>query len=362
MTPTDRPTREPRAASPRTEGGGDRRRPIAGILLGVGILLGGTAGFLFAERIRPRETRPAPVTTPQPRDERISTERQIAARRLAALPDAPFDLLSLPNATGTVFVPPLRLDPPYETIDSAIFDTLDRRIRLARLRPLARNEVCFDAAHFRFACGLMGRAALQNLLADQSVVCRPLFRNGIPAASEIVEADCRTSAGDLAEALVRRGFATPSPLAGASLDEALAAARAARAGIWSGPWVGPEADPAAADVQEVPFGSIPPRIASPAEEPAIHAGAAETPAAAPEVTAPPRRDTSAAPRPSKPAAPRRSPPPNAAAADTYRPPSLEALAPNAPRDRTEPPGVVAGPIQPPPPGLAERLGAASGSN
>lgn len=142
---------------------------------------------------------------------------------------------------------------PIDAIDSALFDSRDERVRLGAAIPLARDALCVDDTGARFACGLMGRASLQNFVRSRVVTCRRLFR---VADMKIVEADCEAGGEDLAEHQIRAGFAFPSPSARDTHRTAFDEARRRRSGVWTGPYVTDEADPAAADAAATPFGSL----------------------------------------------------------------------------------------------------------
>lgn len=350
------------------------RLPIGGVLLGVGILVGGIGGFLVAKTgskgggARPEVSRPLPV--------RVETvERQVAARRLAALRIPAFDPLVAPETAVDGFASPLVLSPPYEAVDSVIFDTSTHRIRLGRVRPIGRTEICQDANRMRFACGLMGRAHLKSVLGQSPIVCDRLFLAPSPSPDRLV-ADCRNEQGMLSEAMVRAGFALPAALAGSSIEAAAADAVLRRAGVWAGPYVGPDADPGDADERGQPIGSQP---SSAASNLGLPVGGAPT-----RSTSDPMRDPGRSGAGSPEAAEGRKPaktgkprvgPARGETLDTVRidadpkrvgPAVREgggSIAPSsaAARGSGQPAGgVVAGPILPPPPGLAEKLGGGGG--
>lgn len=363
--------REPRREEPETAeripaAGGDGglamswspKKFLGGALLGVGILGGGLTGYLLADGRRTRVPAEAAtrseVATATPRQ---SVESQIAARRLAVFTEAELSPTAPPQVVSSEFMPIITLTSPYEVVDAALFDAGERRIRLARILPVGRQEVCFDTDGRRFACGLMGRAALQNLLARRSVTCAPLFVPR-PVRLDHVEADCSIDGSDVAEHMVRAGFAFPAPLAGGRLTAALDEARRSRAGVWSGPYLVPETDHTIEDSRAT--GTLfqrtsPPEghtLDAPAEDRAAigSIGMQNGPA---QIRKPVRREVTA---------PTKSRPP---ATDAPRLPSPAAAARQPPYDRgpgpapareTPRPGVVAGPILPPSEALARKLG------
>lgn len=229
---------------------------IGGIILGIGVLLGGAGGYMLAQAQRIR----TPITEAGralslPIERGISVERQVAAQRLAALPEVSFSATDPPAIVLSGFDAPIRFSPPFDVIDSALFDSGDRRIRLARIVPVGRQDVCLDGDGRRFACGLMGRATLQNLLAHRSVSCVRLF---LPAnrRHDFIDADCDADGVNIAEHVVRSGFAFPSALTDERLEAALGEAREAQNGVWRGPYLIPEKDAALEDAREVEISSF----------------------------------------------------------------------------------------------------------
>lgn len=326
------------------------RRSMVGAGIGLVLFIGGVGGYLLARASmshRPVAATPAPTkaeTAPG------SAQRQTAARRLAALAAADFSPLDPLREARHGFVAPIVMSPPYETVNSAVFDTAEYRVRLARIRPLGRGEVCFDRSQFRFACGLMGRAALQNVLAGREVACLPRFEVSSTDGHRF-SADCRTEAGDLAETLVRLGFALPTDPDDRRLAAMLGEAQSARRGIWMGPYVEAATDPTAEDEGDLPFVGARPREA--ATDPPAPAGIVEL---RPGTAGGAGSEASGASPPSSARPLFREKPRRSADAPARRTPTLEELAPNA----TLPGGVnvVAGPIRPPSPELAQRLGIA----
>lgn len=326
-------------AEPIVESGASRksRIPVGGVVLGLGILVGGISGFLLA-RNSPREAAPPqpPIVT---RAERVSTERQIASRRLTDFKVEAFSPFIDPVTVVDGFEPPLVLGPPYEAVNSATFDTASLRVRLGRVRAVGRSEVCYDANQMRFACGLMGRAALKNLLGQRMVICDRLFLPGF-AGDGAVAAECRTDEGLVSASLVRQGFSLPSSIGGDDLETALAQAKAARAGVWAGPYVGPSRDPSVEDGKVTPIGVSRPLVGSdvPAPEVIVRPEPSMT-----NKRANVERGTNGGER--------RRPTP---APPVPAPPAAGMATPRIPASGTG--GVIAGPILPPPPSLADRLG------
>lgn len=240
--------------------------PIAGILVGAAILAAGVGVLLVgvgrsgpdgepqtvaakpAERVaapseRPREEPPA------------SRERQTAIRMLGSWRSDAAEPLAEADAAAGRFEPAIRPQPPYDAVDSTLFDALDRRFRLVQAQAVPREEVCRDASGRRFACGLQGRASLQNHIVGKTVICRRLFL-GDPDKTGIVDARCSVDGEDLALFQIRAGWAVPSGHADAEHRAAYEDARARRVGVWAGAWEAPVRDASEIDAREVPFGSL----------------------------------------------------------------------------------------------------------
>lgn len=232
--------------------------PTIGAIVGVALIVGVAVGFTWGRLLSPVQREALPVTPSVPRRESgpvPSPQSRQAAQQLSGWKAEPQDPLDLAATAIDGVVAPLRLSPPYDALDSAVFDSSDQRIRLARILPVGRTEVCTDGGGRRFACGLMSRAALQNLVARRVVVCDRLFlaRDDRQA---VVDADCSVEGIDLAEHLVRSGWAFPSPLAGEHHRTAQAEAQARGVGVWAGAYAVPERDRAEDDIRAISFGSL----------------------------------------------------------------------------------------------------------
>lgn len=330
------------------------RLPLVGIALGLGVLVGVGLGFALwrvgAQHVV--EERKAPMAS---REVVASVERQIAARRLSAFIAEPLDPLDHPGVVLEGFAPPRSFLPPHAAIDATVFDTGEGRVKLADVWPVGRKEVCMGPNEVRFACGLMARASLQNHIAGKTVVCTPRFQPVRAGERATIVADCTVEGRDLASHMVEAGFAFPAGEAAPARSAALDAARAGKRGVWAGHYDLPDRDRALDDIAATSVEAPAPIETGSAEPIAVPPQPSPTPAAA-------RSDKRVAPiaadaRPAKierrgpPEPTRRATPATAPAASV---PSLEKLAPNAKPDN--PGGVIAGPIMPPPPGLAEKLG------
>jgi endonuclease YncB( thermonuclease family) len=206
---------------------------------------------------RPATTE-APVAT-RPAAPSASVETQIAAQRLARFGDL---VEPAGDHVTTSFEEPIRLSPPFDAIDSVVFDAEMRRFRLWGVWPVGRNEICRGDDGSRFACGLMARATLQNHIARKKLVCNRMF--GPDRPGDFVEVVCIAEGVDLALHMIRTGFAFPTRLSGTAHWEALGEAVSEKRGYWNGPQAAPTADRAAEDARSIPVGGV--RLLSPAAD------------------------------------------------------------------------------------------------
>ena len=229
-----------------------------GVAIGLSILVAGGAGLLLGRH----QAAPTPsgVATPvaSPNEKRpavTSLERQIAARRLADWNLELVDRLAPVEGTPAVFEPLLHPTPPFDAVDATLFDAFDMRIRLAHAKPVGRDEACLDHQGQRFACGLRGRASLQNFLFGKTVTCTRLFL-GKSENPDVVDARCSAGGVDLATRQIRAGWAFPSIHGDADHRAALDEAQRERIGVWGGPYEIPRVDHSIEDARDLPFGSL----------------------------------------------------------------------------------------------------------
>ena len=83
-----------------------------------------------------------------------------------------------------------------------------------------------------WGCGLQARAALNNLIRQKDVVCRP---TGERSPQHVPVAHCQTGTTRLDRALVAQGFARPLG-DDALLARDMAEAKAAERGLLNGGW------------------------------------------------------------------------------------------------------------------------------
>ncbi|MEJ1157968.1 thermonuclease family protein [Prosthecomicrobium sp. N25] len=176
---------------------------------------------------------PAPrvVIGSEPRPARPDP-RPAARVPASAWSTAAFDVLSEPEETDRAFLAPFTLSAPYEIVDSMTFRAGERRIRLGLAKGVRRGDVCFGADGLRFACGLMGRASLANLIRSSPVTCHPLGTAG----DGTLVAQCFVNGTDIAAHQIRAGLALPEPGLGGTYQAIAEQAREAVAGAWNGGW------------------------------------------------------------------------------------------------------------------------------
>lgn len=258
----------PPAGAPATGASG----PALGIAVGLALLVGGAGGYALGTHraLLGAGDRTAAEQSARDAAERgralRSREQQVATQRLSQWRVEDLDPLAGPGGPATIFEPVLRLTPPFDAVDATLIDSLDTRVRLAQARPVGRNEICVNDAGIRSACGLKGRASLQNHMYGKAVTCVRLFLGQEPLGAKegrgrIVDARCSVAGEDLALHQIRAGFAFPSEFADADHVAALAEARRLRAGVWAGPYEIRADDQSEVDAREVPFGSL--RLAGP---------------------------------------------------------------------------------------------------
>jgi endonuclease YncB( thermonuclease family) len=101
-------------------------------------------------------------------------------------------------------------------------------IKLDRIAARGAKEICKDEQGNTWPCGAAARAALTRLIRSRAVSC------SLPPGGEAkaFAAQCRVGDTDLAEWMVRQGWAEPSEPAGLAMKGAARAARQDRIGVW----------------------------------------------------------------------------------------------------------------------------------
>ncbi|MEZ5839262.1 MAG: hypothetical protein R3D02_02130 [Hyphomicrobiales bacterium] len=192
---------------------------------------------------------------------RKDNETAPAAVPVAAVPAAPeepgaFDGAFSRRASRQRLAPPVHLTPPYDVTDATTIVAEGGRVVLAYVTGIARDGVCIGSDGRRFACGLMGRASLQNHIRDLDVTCMPAFYPG-----QEMRYRCMAAGIDLGAFQVAAGFARPDGAGISFYARYLAGAVAEAAGAWNGGWTvwDPTRQPAPSLPAERPAGGKVPK-------------------------------------------------------------------------------------------------------
>ncbi len=142
-----------------------------------------------------------------------------------------------PIAEGTIVripaiePPPAPVRPPRpvshalpRVVSAGVLVSSGKEIRLAGIEPLAADARCIDASG-EWPCGAFAKVAFQRLVRQRTIECDPAGAND---ATQIVTT-CRIGGADMAQWLVRQGWAKP---AGTGFDDALVGAKADGRGQW----------------------------------------------------------------------------------------------------------------------------------
>lgn len=158
--------------------------------------------------------------------------KHVPGRSGTAAQPTPIPSSTMPlTAAGGRQAATLRLWPPYEVADAVTILTETHRIRLAGLEGPASEAACYDPAQRLWACGLQARAALNNLIRGQTLLCRD---TGLKAGEASI-AHCSLGREPLDRAMVRQGYARPLTVDG-PLAPDLLEARVQKRGLWNGDW------------------------------------------------------------------------------------------------------------------------------
>ena len=106
-------------------------------------------------------------------------------------------------------------------------------IRLAGIRAPTLDRVCTDGSGKRWPCGVQSRSALRAFIGPRQITCTP----PVPVAGgrpDETEASCAVGTHDLAEWLVRQGWAEPGDDAPEGFAALADQARTDGLGLWQG--------------------------------------------------------------------------------------------------------------------------------
>ena len=112
------------------------------------------------------------------------------------------------------------------------------KVRLYAIDVLAREQIC-DNGLIEYPCGQVAAGRLANALINQTVVCAPRAGRSRADADAPRLAVCRVDGVDIAEWLVRTGFAFADRAHSEVYAAAESEARSQTTGIWRGPFVLP---------------------------------------------------------------------------------------------------------------------------
>jgi endonuclease YncB( thermonuclease family) len=152
----------------------------------------------------------------------------------------------MPRAVILVLVASLALAPPAtaaeitgpaRVIDGDTLDMARTRIRLWGIDAPETRQTCEGRDGQTYECGRDSRAVMIELTRDRAVTCEPRDNDRYGR----VVAVCRTEAGDINAAIVRRGWAVDWPrYSHGAYSREQEAAQSEKLGIWSGrfemPW------------------------------------------------------------------------------------------------------------------------------
>ncbi len=136
---------------------------------------------------------------------------------------------------GPALAAPPELRGPVVVVDGDTLVMGTARIRLSGIDAPETDQVCLDAASRRWACGLEARDRLAARIGRAEVTCA---RHGTDAYGRTL-ASCRAGGDDLQDWMVRQGLALAFVRYSHAYDDAEAAARRSRTGLWAGAFVAP---------------------------------------------------------------------------------------------------------------------------
>lgn len=96
-----------------------------------------------------------------------------------------------------------------------------------------------EARGATYACGIVARAALMDLVAGATVRCTPLDRTSSTRGGRPVVARCFAGGYDLSEGMVYTGWALAMPRGGTKYSAFEKEAETARRGLWRGTFTRP---------------------------------------------------------------------------------------------------------------------------
>jgi len=137
-------------------------------------------------------------------------------------------------AAAPAFAPVLVQAEAVQLSDGDSFRLGDQRYRLYGIDAPELHQDCKDAKGNNWPCGTRARSELRRLIGTHPVECKAVT---VDRFGRMV-ATCSAGGKDLAEEMVRSGYATVFTRSGIAspYDKAQAEARAEKRGIWAGPF------------------------------------------------------------------------------------------------------------------------------
>lgn len=120
-------------------------------------------------------------------------------------------------------------------VDGDTLEIATTKIRLASIDAPESDQVCLDANHKRWACGIEAHDRLVNYIANRSVDCVPTGKD----AYKRTLAMCTVAGEDLNRWIVQQGWALAFVRYSKEYVPDEEAARDARRGLWSGTFIAP---------------------------------------------------------------------------------------------------------------------------
>ena len=129
-------------------------------------------------------------------------------------------------------IPTLALADPVQLSDGDSFRLGDQRYRLQGIDAPELHQDCKDSHGKNWPCGSRARSELRRLIGTHPVECKAIT---IDRFGRIL-ATCTAGGKDLAEEMVRSGYATIFTRSGftSPYEKAQAEARAEKRGVWAG--------------------------------------------------------------------------------------------------------------------------------
>jgi endonuclease YncB( thermonuclease family) len=126
---------------------------------------------------------------------------------------------------------------PVNVVDGDSFNIGKQRFRLYGIDAPELHQDCRDASGKWWPCGKRARSELRRLIGNNPVHCTERTRDRFGRAVAV----CNAGGRDLAEEMVRLGWATAYPDFASSYAGVESEARAARRGLWAGTFESPRA-------------------------------------------------------------------------------------------------------------------------